>query len=83
MATVKTYNVVRAGFAPKKGGGDVHVTRHNQDQISQLLSKATIKERVESGAFEEIDTGVEEAEQEMADMLETEATAPPRKKKER
>ena len=77
MATIKTYKVKRAGFAPKKGGGSVHITRHNQDQIPHLLTKADIKLRVESGAFEEVDTGVEEttaADVEAAELLEAKAS---------
>ena len=81
MATIKTYIVKRAGWAQKKGGGDVHITRQNQDQIPVLLSKAAIKERVDSGAFEEVDTGVEETEVEMAEQLEAEADLRSKKKR--
>ncbi len=59
MATIKGYLVKRAGFAKSKvDGKPVHVTRHNQSQIPHLLSDADIKLRVDSGAFEEYDTGV-------------------------
>jgi len=75
MATAKGYRVKRAGWAPRKGGGDVHITRENQDQIPQLLTAATIRERVQSGAFEEYDTGVEVTAEvvETAELLEEKA----------
>ena len=73
MATIKTYSVRRAGFAPKKGGGEVYITRQNQDQIPELLSQATIRERVQAGSLIEHDTGVEATDQEAADQLEVES----------
>ena len=77
MATIKTYKVKRAGFARSKvDGKPVHINRHNQDQIPHLLTKSDIKARIESGAFEEIDTGVEETTAEdvkAAELLESKA----------
>jgi hypothetical protein len=76
MANKKGYIVKRAGHAPRKGGGAVYITRQNQDQIPELLSQATIRERVDAGSFEEIDTGVEDVtpeDVEAAELLESKA----------
>ena len=74
MATIKTYVVKRAGFARNKNtGARVHISRHNEGDIPRLLTKADIKLRVESGAFDETDTGIEESDLEAARELSAEA----------
>jgi hypothetical protein len=74
MATIKQYRVIRASFARSKvDGSQVHVTRENEASIPYLLSKADIKARVDSGALEEFDTGIEEGDLEAARALEAES----------
>lgn len=86
MATRTAYRVIRSGFAPRKGGGDVYLTRQNEDQIPDLLTQSAIKERVDSGALEEYEIPLDETRPEdlvAAGQLEAEAGVKPRSGKKK
>jgi ribosomal protein L19E len=67
---MKTYTVQRAFAAPAKGGGgEVYITRANENDIPDLLSASAIKEYVKSGAL--VESGSDDPEEAELKVLAT------------